>query len=234
MAAGRVLPAHPGLTDEEAAQVEPAAVAFHGVRRSRVAPGDTVVVQGAGPIGLLSAQFARAAGAGQVVVVEPAEGRRRLAREVGVDVAVAPGAEADEQVRALTRGLGADVVDRVRRRPGACCRRRSTWPGPPAPSPCSATSRSRRPSTLAAGWPRRSTCGARCAFTHDDVVRAMAFMADGRVRTAPLHTRTIGLGALPGDARGAGAGRSDDVKVLVDPRRALVTAGRSARAGSPW
>src|SRR5688500_4120119 len=37
---GRVLRAHPDLSDEEAAQVEPATVAFHGVRRSRISAGD--------------------------------------------------------------------------------------------------------------------------------------------------------------------------------------------------
>ena len=57
--AARVIHAHPDLTDEDAAQVEPATVAFHGVRRSRIVPGDTVVVQGAGPIGLFAMQFAQ-------------------------------------------------------------------------------------------------------------------------------------------------------------------------------
>jgi (R,R)-butanediol dehydrogenase/meso-butanediol dehydrogenase/diacetyl reductase len=56
VSAARVIPAHPGLSDAEAALVEPATVAFHGVRRSRIRPGDTVVVQGAGPIGLLVMQ----------------------------------------------------------------------------------------------------------------------------------------------------------------------------------
>ena len=45
--ATRVMRAHPALTDEVAAQVEPATVAFHGVRRSGITVGDTVVVQGA-------------------------------------------------------------------------------------------------------------------------------------------------------------------------------------------
>ena len=48
------------------------------MRRSRITPGDTVVVQGAGPIGLLALQFARAAGAGDVLVIEPSPARRRL------------------------------------------------------------------------------------------------------------------------------------------------------------
>ena len=71
VAADRAIHAHPDLSDEEAAQVEPSTVAFHGVRRSRIGIGDTVVVQGAGPIGLLVMQFVRAAGAGQTIVVEP-------------------------------------------------------------------------------------------------------------------------------------------------------------------
>ena len=107
--ATRVVPAHPDLTDEVAAQVEPATVAFHGVRRSRITPGDTVLVQGAGPIGLLALQFARAAGAGDVLVIEPSPARRRLAAELGAINAVAPD-EAPEYIQDHTQGTGADVV----------------------------------------------------------------------------------------------------------------------------
>lgn len=218
VAAGRVLPAHPGLTDEEAAQVEPAAVAFHGLRRSAVTPGDTVVVQGAGPIGLLSAQFARAAGAGQVVVIEPSESRRRLASELGVDVTSAPGPEAEERVRSLTRGLGADVViecagvpallqtavDLVR--PGGVVTLLSYIAQQATVDP--------------ARWMAKEVdVRGAVAFTHHDVVRAMAFMADGRVRTGPLHTRTIALSELRTTLEALAAGGADDVKVLVDPRR---------------
>lgn len=216
--ADRVLPAHPGLSDEEAAQVEPAAVAFHGVRRSTIAPGDTVVVQGAGPIGLLSAQFARAAGAGAVVVVEPSEGRRRLARELGADVTIAPGAEAAERVRELTRGLGADVVLECAGVPTLLqaavelVRARGT---------VTLLSYIKQPAIIdAAGWMAKEVeVRGALAFSHDDVVRAMALMADGRVRTAPLHTRTIGLEALGATLDELAKGSSDDVKVLVDPWR---------------
>ena len=107
--ATRVLRAHPGLSDEVAAQVEPATVAFHGVRRSRITPGDTVVVQGAGPIGLLALQFARAAGAGDVLVVEPSTARRRLATELGATSALTPD-EAADYILDHTQGAGADVV----------------------------------------------------------------------------------------------------------------------------
>jgi len=107
--AARVIRAHPDLTDEDAAQVEPATVAFHGVRRSRIAQGDIVVVQGAGPIGLFATQFAHAAGAGQVVIVEPSEARRRIGLELGASSAITP-EEAADAVSALTDGIGADVV----------------------------------------------------------------------------------------------------------------------------
>jgi L-iditol 2-dehydrogenase len=57
------------LSDEEAAMLDPAAIALHTVRRGGHAPGDTVVVVGPGVMGLLVAECARALGAGRVIVV---------------------------------------------------------------------------------------------------------------------------------------------------------------------
>ena len=57
------------LSDEEAAMLDPAAIALHTVKRGGHAPGDTVVVVGPGVMGLLVAEFARALGAGRVIVV---------------------------------------------------------------------------------------------------------------------------------------------------------------------
>ncbi|NDB06294.1 MAG: alcohol dehydrogenase, partial [Acidimicrobiia bacterium] len=110
VAASRVVKAHAGLSDEQAAQVEPTTVAFHAVRRSGIRLGDVAVVQGAGPIGLGTMQWVKAAGAGVVVVVEPNEQRRSLAAELGAHHCVEPGAAADELVKELTHGLGADIV----------------------------------------------------------------------------------------------------------------------------
>jgi (R,R)-butanediol dehydrogenase/meso-butanediol dehydrogenase/diacetyl reductase len=47
----------------------------------------------------------------------------------------------------------------------------------------------------------------------------MAFLADGRVRVAPMHTRTVGLHELQPVLQALADGSSQDVKVLVDPRR---------------
>jgi threonine dehydrogenase-like Zn-dependent dehydrogenase len=56
------------------------------------------------------------------------------------------------------------------------------------------------------------------AFTHEDFRRSMAFLADGRVKAAPLHSRTVPLADLEATLRSLSAGPTDDVKVLVDPR----------------
>ena len=73
VAAARVVKTDSGLTDEQAAQVEPITVAFHAVRTSALRLGDIAVIQGAGPIGLGTMQWVRAGGAGKVIVVEPNE-----------------------------------------------------------------------------------------------------------------------------------------------------------------
>jgi L-iditol 2-dehydrogenase len=57
------------LSDEEAAMLDPAAIALHTVKRGGHQPGDTVVVVGPGVMGLLVAEFAAATGAGRVIVV---------------------------------------------------------------------------------------------------------------------------------------------------------------------
>src|SRR5262249_19267040 len=75
---------------DHAAVAEPLSVAVRALRRSPVEFGSCVAVFGAGSIGLLAAQVARAAGASTVIVVEPHPGRRALAERLGADAAVAP------------------------------------------------------------------------------------------------------------------------------------------------
>jgi len=78
------------MTYEEAALVEPAAVALHAVRRSKLKAGDNCVVFGAGPIGLLIIQAAKVAGASKIVAVEISDKRRELAVQLGADLALNP------------------------------------------------------------------------------------------------------------------------------------------------
>ena len=98
------------MSDEVAALTEPCSVAVHAVRRSAVKLGDTVAVLGAGPIGLLCLQAARAAGANRLLVSEPAPARAQLARDLGAAEVVNPREEdVSERLVELSHGLGPDV-----------------------------------------------------------------------------------------------------------------------------
>jgi (R,R)-butanediol dehydrogenase / meso-butanediol dehydrogenase / diacetyl reductase len=213
---GRVMPAHPSLSDEEAAQVEPASVAFHGVRRSRITPGDTVVVQGAGPIGLLVMQFAKLAGAGQVLVIEPSPARRQIGLDLGASMAIAPD-EADDVVRDVTGGVGADVVLECAGVPSLL---QTAADLTRSGGLVSLVSFLHQPARIEGGrWlGKELSMVASNAFTHDDLRRSMAFLADGRVKAAPLHSRTVALDQLEPTLRDLAAGPAQDLKVLVDPR----------------
>lgn len=71
------------VTLEEGALVEPAAVALHAVKSSKLKVGDTVTVFGVGPIGLLTVMAAKAAGAAKVIAIDLSEERLKKAKEVG-------------------------------------------------------------------------------------------------------------------------------------------------------
>lgn len=99
------------LPDDHAALAEPASVAVRAVRRGRLSAGETVVIVGAGTIGLLTLQVAIAMGAQSVLVLEPAQNRRKIAVQLGATAVVDPNLDDPVlAVHALTGGLGADVV----------------------------------------------------------------------------------------------------------------------------
>ena len=81
-----------------------------GVLAGRVRPGDTVVIVGAGPIGLGAVATARLFTPARIVVVDLAAGRLEAAASLGADVTVGADAGPEELVMDLTDGLGADVV----------------------------------------------------------------------------------------------------------------------------
>jgi len=95
---------------EHGALVEPLAVALHAVRDSGLRQGDSVVIMGAGPIGIAVLIAARLSGAGKIVVTEHSEGRAKQAAEFGADAVLLTGKDdVMSGVDRLTKG-GADVV----------------------------------------------------------------------------------------------------------------------------
>jgi L-iditol 2-dehydrogenase len=109
--AGNVFRMPEGMNYEDAALAEPLACCLNGQANAQIRLGDTVLVLGAGPIGLMHAALAKRAGARQVIVSEPNAQRRQAALERGVDVVVDPSSESMVQaVQRRTDGLGADVA----------------------------------------------------------------------------------------------------------------------------
>lgn len=89
--------------------------AIHGVERTGIEWQDTVVVQGAGPVGIAALAVAKSAGASRVIVIGGPRQRLELARRFGADDIIDLAETAEPQariaaVRALTGGHGADVV----------------------------------------------------------------------------------------------------------------------------
>jgi L-iditol 2-dehydrogenase len=105
----RAIPA--GLDVELAALGEPLACCINGLERVNFAPGRSAIILGAGPIGIMLAQAARAFGSPLVILSDLDPERLVLARMAGADAYLnATGEELVSQVMSITRGRGADVV----------------------------------------------------------------------------------------------------------------------------
>ncbi len=100
------------LSMEQGAMIEPAAVACHDVRLGEVKSGETCVVIGGGPIGLLIALVAIEKGA-RVILSEVNESRLSLAETLGIEVINPSQVSLSQAVSALTEGAMADCVFEV-------------------------------------------------------------------------------------------------------------------------
>ena len=100
----------PAVPVEDAAFAEVLSCVVGATTRVPVNPGDSVVILGAGPVGLLFAQVYRAGGAGKIIVTDVAPMRLEFAARIGVDHALnSREEEIETKVRELT-DLGADIV----------------------------------------------------------------------------------------------------------------------------
>lgn len=109
--AGNVFILPDGLSFEAAALAEPLACVMNGQDLAGVRMGDSIVILGAGPIGLLHVKLARCSGARCIIISEPNAIRRQAALAAGADMAVDPAVDdLSDIVRDQTGGLGADVA----------------------------------------------------------------------------------------------------------------------------
>ncbi len=100
-----------GMSDLQAAFIEPLACVVHAMKRFRILPGESLLILGGGPMGMLLLQALRHNGAAQVVVVEKQPARMELARRLGASAVVPVGPQQDMQLKEMApHGFGV-VVD---------------------------------------------------------------------------------------------------------------------------
>ncbi len=108
---GNIVPLPDGVSFEEAALNEPFSCCYNGSRACRIEPGDSVLIVGAGPIGIMHLLLARLSGASKVIVSEIIEERVARALEFGADLALSPASEdLSAAVEQATAGQGVDAI----------------------------------------------------------------------------------------------------------------------------
>ena len=105
-----LVPIPEGVSFEVASMLEPSAVALNAVKKAEGAQARTVVILGAGPIGVVIAQWMRLRGAKKIVLVDIDERKLGFAKELGFDLFMNPREKNfQESVSGLIGGDGADV-----------------------------------------------------------------------------------------------------------------------------
>jgi L-iditol 2-dehydrogenase len=102
------LPANVSLA--EGTLIEPLAVVLHSMEFAAFQPGETAVVLGCGPIGLLTIAMLRINGARRIWATDPLPHRRAMALSACADAALPKGRESVDSILAETRGRGVDAV----------------------------------------------------------------------------------------------------------------------------
>jgi L-iditol 2-dehydrogenase len=110
VAQGNLSPIEDGVSFAHAAIAEPLSCVYNSFERARLRPGESVIVIGAGPIGLLHAKLYKLAGAGLVMMSDVNAERLAACIKDEPSFVAVPAEGAKERVMQLTKGAGADVV----------------------------------------------------------------------------------------------------------------------------
>jgi (R,R)-butanediol dehydrogenase/meso-butanediol dehydrogenase/diacetyl reductase len=198
---------------DHAALVEPTAVAVHDVGRAQVRAGEKAVVVGGGPVGILIALVARAAGA-EVRVVELSSHRRRLAEKLGLTTWDPAADDLPELVREWTGDAGADVAFEVSGAQGGVDTAVDVLGVRGRLCLVAIHPRPREVNLHRFFWRELTLVGARL-YDRTDFERAVTLVADGTVPAEQLISKVVPMAQAP-DAFEALEGGGDVMKILVD------------------
>ncbi|BBC31898.1 Molecular chaperone GroES [Streptomyces graminofaciens] len=201
------------LALDRAALVEPTAVAVHDVGRAGVKEGERVVVVGGGPVGILIALVARAAGA-DVRIAELSAHRRALAEESGLTAWDPAVDDVPELVREWTGDAGADVAFEVS---GAAAGVGTAVEVLGVRGRLCLVAIHPRPREINLHrffWRELTLVGARL-YDRSDFEKAVALVADGTVPADRLISKVVPLTEAPAAFEALEAG-GDVMKILVD------------------
>ncbi len=202
---------------ETAAFAEPLSTLVRACRKAKISSGETVAIIGAGAMGLLALQCAKASGAGKVFVVEPVAKRRAMAERLGATAVFDPTAvDVGKGIAELTNGLRAEVA--------------MECSGVPAGALAALAVTGRLGRIVHVGLQERPVeypffrllVHEKEILTvqgyNDEFPTAILFLADGRVSVDPLITDKIRLAELVENGLERMVSRRDDViRILVSP-----------------
>jgi 2-desacetyl-2-hydroxyethyl bacteriochlorophyllide A dehydrogenase len=198
---------------DHAALVEPTAVAVHDVGRAQVRSGEKAVVVGGGPVGILIALVARAAGA-EVRVVELSSHRRRLAEKLGLTTWDPAADDLPELVREWTGDAGADVAFEVSGAQGGVDTAVDVLGVRGRLCLVAIHPRPREVNLHRFFWRELTLVGARL-YDRTDFEKAVTLVADGTVPAEQLISKVVPMAQAP-DAFEALEGGGDVMKILVN------------------
>ena len=208
-----------GMSDEEATLVVTAGTAMYGLTElGGLVAGESIVVTGPGPIGLLGVAVAKALGAQPVILTGTRDNRLQIGRELGADHVINVRKEnAVEAVQRIMKGKGVDYVLECAGAPNAIDEAASmvnrggkiclaAFPHEPVPIDVAAL--------VTNNIYLYGIRGEGKSATH----RAAAFMAQKRFDATKIHTHTFALDDLPTALRYARDRVDDAIKVVVKRR----------------